>query len=70
MPQYFTHAKQESLFASTSDLGFEIPTIIVEYHIKKGWIVNVDARGIHYDSTIYNDPTKFIPSRFDVSLIF
>lgn len=53
--------------ASSSELGFDLPGFIAEFQIKKGWIVNVDARGIHYDSTIYNDPTDFIPSRFDVS---
>ncbi|XP_077221492.1 cytochrome P450, family 722, subfamily A, polypeptide 1 [Tasmannia lanceolata] len=35
------------------------------FRIRKGWIVNVDARSVHYDPTIYNEPTKFQPSRFD-----
>nr|WCA73306.1 abscisic acid 8'-hydroxylase 3 [Lilium davidii] len=35
------------------------------FEIRKGWIVNVDARSIHYDPTIYKDPGKFDPSRFD-----
>ncbi|TVU18441.1 hypothetical protein EJB05_34542, partial [Eragrostis curvula] len=35
------------------------------FHIKKGWIVNVDARSLHYDPTIYENPTMFDPSRFD-----
>ncbi|XP_038982960.1 abscisic acid 8'-hydroxylase 2 isoform X2 [Phoenix dactylifera] len=35
------------------------------FQIKKGWIVNVDARSIHYDPTVYDDPIKFNPSRFD-----
>lgn len=34
--------------------------------IKKGWTVNVDARSIHLDPTVFNDPWKFVPSRFDV----
>ena len=35
------------------------------FQIKKGWILNVDARAIHYDPKIYEDPTKFNPSRFE-----
>ncbi|KAG5543154.1 hypothetical protein RHGRI_016038 [Rhododendron griersonianum] len=35
------------------------------YKIKKGWNVNIDARSLHLDPTVYNDPDKFIPSRFD-----
>ncbi|GFZ10348.1 cytochrome P450, family 722, subfamily A, polypeptide 1 [Actinidia rufa] len=35
------------------------------YKIKKGWNINIDARSIHLDPTVYNDPDKFIPSRFD-----
>lgn len=35
------------------------------YTIKKGWIINVDARSIHLDPTLYVDPYKFNPSRFD-----
>ena len=42
--------------------------LIVGYKIKKGWNINIDARSIHLDPTVYNDPNKFIPSRFDVSL--
>ncbi|KAJ0989064.1 hypothetical protein J5N97_007420 [Dioscorea zingiberensis] len=34
------------------------------FQIKKGWILNVDARAIHYDPTIYEDPMKFNPLRF------
>ncbi|XP_042497334.1 abscisic acid 8'-hydroxylase 3 [Macadamia integrifolia] len=35
------------------------------FKIKKGWIVNIDARSIHLDPTVYHDPNKFYPSRFD-----
>ncbi|XP_073000183.1 abscisic acid 8'-hydroxylase 2 isoform X4 [Typha latifolia] len=35
------------------------------FQIRKGWIVNVDARSIHYDSKVYDDPMEFKPSRFD-----
>uniref|UniRef100_A0A1D1YWV0 Abscisic acid 8'-hydroxylase 2 n=1 Tax=Anthurium amnicola TaxID=1678845 RepID=A0A1D1YWV0_9ARAE len=35
------------------------------FHIRRGWIVNVDARHIHYDPAVYKDPTKFYPSRFN-----
>ncbi|PKU86966.1 abscisic acid 8'-hydroxylase 4 isoform X1 [Dendrobium catenatum] len=38
------------------------------FHIKKGWIVNVDARSIHHDPMLYADPFEFNPSRFDVEL--
>ncbi|XP_010263599.1 PREDICTED: abscisic acid 8'-hydroxylase 3 [Nelumbo nucifera] len=35
------------------------------FKIKKGWIVNIDARYIHLDPTVYHDPSEFYPSRFD-----
>ncbi|XP_062097983.1 cholesterol 22-monohydroxylase CYP90B52 [Humulus lupulus] len=35
------------------------------YKIKKGWNVNIDARAVHLDGTVYNDPSKFNPSRFE-----
>nr|XP_016499412.1 PREDICTED: abscisic acid 8'-hydroxylase 2-like [Nicotiana tabacum] len=35
------------------------------FTIKKGWTINVDAKSIHFDSMIFHDPNKFIPSRFD-----
>ncbi|KAM3304645.1 abscisic acid 8'-hydroxylase 4 [Capsicum chacoense] len=35
------------------------------FTIKKGWIINVDAKSIHFDPMISHDPHKFIPSRFD-----
>ncbi|KAM0920160.1 hypothetical protein ACQ4PT_007684 [Festuca glaucescens] len=38
---------------------------VAGFHIKKDWIVNVDARSIHYDPTIYHNPTMFDPSRFN-----
>ncbi|XP_028765835.1 abscisic acid 8'-hydroxylase 2 isoform X2 [Neltuma alba] len=34
------------------------------FKIKKGWNVNIDARSIHFDPTVYNDPDVFNPSRF------
>ncbi|KAJ8464121.1 hypothetical protein OPV22_026673 [Ensete ventricosum] len=33
--------------------------------IQKGWIVNVNARSVHYDPVVYDDPVKFNPGRFD-----
>ncbi|KAM0859819.1 hypothetical protein ACQ4PT_046946 [Festuca glaucescens] len=38
---------------------------VAGFHIKKDWIVNVDARSIHYDPTIYHNPMVFDPSRFN-----
>ncbi|VAH17591.1 unnamed protein product [Triticum turgidum subsp. durum] len=38
---------------------------VAGFHIKKDWLVNVDARSIHYDPTIYDSPTVFDPSRFN-----
>ncbi|XP_072979989.1 abscisic acid 8'-hydroxylase 2 isoform X2 [Typha angustifolia] len=35
------------------------------FQIHKGWIVNVDARSIHYNSKVYDDPMEFKPSRFN-----
>ncbi|KAF8726939.1 hypothetical protein HU200_019425 [Digitaria exilis] len=35
------------------------------FHISKGWIVNIDARSMHYDPKIYDNPTTFDPSRFN-----
>ncbi|XP_015933803.2 cytochrome P450 90D2 [Arachis duranensis] len=34
------------------------------FKIKKGWNVDIDAKFIHFDPTIYNDPHVFNPSRF------
>ncbi|KAJ1684816.1 hypothetical protein LUZ63_016206 [Rhynchospora breviuscula] len=67
--QYASKVVKETLRMATVVSWFPREALkdcqIEEFQIKKGWIVNVDARGIHYDSTIYNDPTKFIPLRFD-----
>ena len=41
--------------------------IIVGFKIKRGWNINIDARSIHLDPMVYNDPNKFSPQRFDVS---
>uniref|UniRef100_A0ACD5THM0 Uncharacterized protein n=1 Tax=Avena sativa TaxID=4498 RepID=A0ACD5THM0_AVESA len=41
---------------------------VAGFHIKKDWIVNVDARSIHYDPNIYENPTLFDPSRFNDDL--
>ncbi|XP_059460971.1 abscisic acid 8'-hydroxylase 2 isoform X2 [Corylus avellana] len=35
------------------------------FKIKRGWNVNIDARSIHVDPVVYNDPNKFNPPRFD-----
>nr|UAK14959.1 cytochrome P450 722A9 [Iberis amara] len=35
------------------------------HKIRKGWNINVDARSIHLDPNVYNEPHKFNPSRFD-----
>ncbi|CAK7346333.1 unnamed protein product [Dovyalis caffra] len=35
------------------------------FKMKKGWNINVDARSIHLDHNLYNDPNKFDPSRFN-----
>ncbi|RZC44634.1 hypothetical protein C5167_037584 [Papaver somniferum] len=40
-------------------------TQIEGFVIKKGWMVNIDAKSIHLDSTVYNDATRFNPARFD-----
>ncbi|XP_021302812.1 abscisic acid 8'-hydroxylase 4 isoform X2 [Sorghum bicolor] len=37
---------------------------VAGFHINKGWIVNIDARALHYDATLYDNPTMFDPSRF------
>ncbi|CAL4902502.1 unnamed protein product [Urochloa decumbens] len=38
---------------------------VAGFQINKGWIVNIDARSMHYDPTIYDNPTAFDPSRFN-----
>ncbi|KAI3882652.1 hypothetical protein MKW92_012260 [Papaver armeniacum] len=40
-------------------------TQVEGFSIKKGWMVNIDAKSIHLDSTVYNDATRFNPARFD-----
>uniref|UniRef100_A0A7N2KSG8 Uncharacterized protein n=1 Tax=Quercus lobata TaxID=97700 RepID=A0A7N2KSG8_QUELO len=35
------------------------------FKIKRGWNINIDARSIHLDPMVYNDPNKFSPQRFD-----
>lgn len=39
------------------------------YKIKKGWNINIDARSIHLDPDVYNEPHKFNPLRFEVSQV-
>ncbi|XP_019416683.1 PREDICTED: abscisic acid 8'-hydroxylase 4 isoform X2 [Lupinus angustifolius] len=34
------------------------------FKIKKGWNINIDARSIHLDPIVHNDPDVFNPSRF------
>ncbi|GAV72881.1 p450 domain-containing protein [Cephalotus follicularis] len=47
------------------------PRVVLEdceiegYKIKRGWNVNIDARSIHLDPTVYKDPNNFNPSRFN-----
>lgn len=38
--------------------------ILNGFNIKKGWTVNIDARFMHFDPSLYNQPTEFNPSRF------
>ncbi|KAF2928671.1 abscisic acid 8'-hydroxylase 4 isoform X1 [Oryza sativa Japonica Group] len=38
---------------------------VAGFHIKKDWIVNIDARSLHYDPDVFDNPTVFDPSRFD-----
>jgi cytochrome P450 len=40
------------------------------FHIKKDWILNIDARSLHYDPDVFDNPTVFDPSRFDVRTNF
>lgn len=38
------------------------------YRIKRGWNVNVDAKSVHFDPIVHDNPFEFNPSRFDVIL--
>ncbi|CAJ1973285.1 unnamed protein product [Sphenostylis stenocarpa] len=38
--------------------------VVEGYKIKKGWNINIDAKSIHHDPTVHNDPGVFNPSRF------
>ncbi|XP_066335471.1 abscisic acid 8'-hydroxylase 4-like isoform X1 [Miscanthus floridulus] len=42
----------------------QVAALHTGFHINKGWIVNIDARALHYDATLYDNPTMFDPSRF------
>ncbi|KAK9129819.1 hypothetical protein Sjap_010306 [Stephania japonica] len=33
------------------------------FKIRKGWVINIDAKAIHLDSSVYQDPTRFHPPR-------
>ncbi|XP_040380137.1 cytochrome P450 85A1-like [Oryza brachyantha] len=35
------------------------------FQIRKDWIVNIDARSLHYDPAVFDNPTVFDPSRFN-----
>ena len=50
---------------------FEISIVLAwlaVYEIKKGTSVNLDVVSIHHDPSVFADPYKFDPNRFDVSL--
>ncbi|WCJ35215.1 cytochrome P450 family 722 subfamily A polypeptide 1 [Euphorbia peplus] len=38
------------------------------FNIMKGWNANIDARSLHLDPILYQEPNKFNPSRFDDEL--
>ncbi|RVX16425.1 Abscisic acid 8'-hydroxylase 3 [Vitis vinifera] len=40
----------------------------IRFEIKKGWHLNIDATYIHFDHSLYKDPMRFNPSRFDVEV--
>ncbi|KAA8531990.1 hypothetical protein F0562_006868 [Nyssa sinensis] len=66
---YGSKVVKEILRMSNVLLWFPYVTLndstIEGFKIKKGWYVNIDATGIHYDPTLHKDPMKFNPSRFD-----
>ncbi|XP_030527039.1 abscisic acid 8'-hydroxylase 4 [Rhodamnia argentea] len=35
------------------------------YRIKRGWNINVDAKSVHFDPMVHDNPFEFNPSRFD-----
>lgn len=35
------------------------------FKIKRGWNVNINAKSIHLDPMVYNDPNQFNPTRYD-----
>ncbi|KAK9164204.1 hypothetical protein Syun_005106 [Stephania yunnanensis] len=35
-----------------------------DFKIRKGWIINIDAKAMHLDPSVYQDPTRFHPPRF------
>lgn len=75
--EYAYKAVKESLRMATIVSWFPRVALkdcqVAGFQIKKDWIVNVDARSIHYDPTIYPNPTVFDPSRFTnvcISLLY
>ncbi len=36
-----------------------------DYHISKGFIISIPVYAIHHDPTVWSDPEKFIPERFN-----
>ncbi|GLJ38231.1 hypothetical protein SUGI_0778290 [Cryptomeria japonica] len=40
-------------------------TSLQGFFIKKNWNVSIDANALHYDPNLFENPTKFNPSRFD-----
>lgn len=68
----FVHLSLSKLTITLQDqtnyISHDYDCFDIGYTIKKGWNINVDARSIHCDPTLYRNPHKFDPSRFDVSL--
>lgn len=67
--EYAYKAVKESLRMATIVSWFPRVALrdcqVAGFHIKKDWIVNVDARSIHCDPAIYVNPMVFDPSRFN-----